>query len=685
MASRNRLLLVLSLILLVLVVASALSPFLVARGVALWLRYQAHRAGVSITTAEIRAPLFRPVEIDGLRIVRAGIGRDHLQIDAPRVQAAFRLVALFQKSPGSHPLGLLQVEHARIVLHGRALQSTGDIDWPSLAALLPEHFDLSADEILFEQPLGRIEMHDARISGDNARSGEIAIASLQLRGPYFKKIFADIRGATRWQDSRLTIGSLHLLDGLEVDAFAIDLSRLRSSRIAADLSVKVFSGNMRGTFATECAGKTRLWEAAGSASSISLSQLGPALGLTEPLAGSLRASKFSFRGDPRDLLHATASLWTELTGFSWRDRKADVIMVGANYYERTIQLQELYIKQRNNELTVSGETSLSADWLNPDFRGDISGALNDLGQFAELFGASPNHFGGVVAVRGRVHAHERKVDGDVALTGDALTVFRNPVDSLTARFTLDSPRVNLDQLEIKRGEDFVRGRGQIDFAQQRKFQLSADGSCREARDYQMEIPLLGSLSGSLLGHIEANGDESAADISFKAQMPAQKFSGHGLLRGGTLALDNFTVVMNDATAAFTGAINIAQPRKLTVSPVNDLRLAQNLDEKVCVRGLDLRQGDFGSPISRVTVTEDRLALSDAISTTHTFSLCREEQTAAQPLQLSIPAPTPPPLASPTATLPPTPATPLPSPTPETQPTPRPSAKASAATSTRAPK
>ena len=678
MAGKNKTLLVLSLILLVLVLASALSPFLVARAVALWLRYEAGRSGFTVTTAEIRAPLFRPVEVRDLRIVRDGVDSDDLQIVVPRVEATLRLAALFQDSERSRRVRSLRLEHSRIVLRGRGLESAGDIDWPGLARFLPEQFDMSADQVLVEQPLGRIEMHDGRISGNNARSGEVTVASIQLRGPYFQKAFAGIHGVTRWQDSRLTIGSVDLLDGLEIDSFALDLTRLRSSRIAAELSMKVFSGDMRANFATERTGKSRLWQAAGSASGISLSQVGTALGLTEPLAGSLRASKFSFRGDPRDLLHGTASLWTELTGFSWRERKADMIMVGANIYEHTVQLQELYIKQRNNELTLSGETALSADWLNPDFRGDISGAINDLGQFAELFGASANSFGGKVAVRGRVHAHERKVDGDVALTGDALKVFRNPVDSLTARFTLDSPRVQLDQLEIKRGNDFIRARGQVDFGQKEKFQLTSDSSCQDARDYQIEVPLLGSLSGALVTHLDASGDDTAATISFKAETPAQKFSAHGVLRAGLFALDNFTVTMNDATAGFTGTINVAEPRKLIVSAASDVRLVQPLTDNVCVRGLGLRQGDFGSPLSRILITEHQITLTDPVATTHTFVLCGENETTTQSLQISIPAPTP--SVSPTPARSPIPPTPPPSPTPEVKPTPRPSAEASVAIS-----
>jgi hypothetical protein len=659
MPSKNRLLLVLSFTLLALVLATFLSPFVVARGVAIWLRYQARRSGVTITTGEIRAPFLQPVEIRDLRIVRAGVGGTHLQIDAPRLEAAFRLAALFGHPEHSRPLRSLRIEHARLALRGRAAESAANIDWYSLGKLLPEQFDLSADQLSFEQQLGRVEIHDAHISGNNARNGEVSVASLQLRGPYLRKTFADIRGVTRWQDSRLTIGSLHLLDGLEIDSLALDLTRLRATRIAADLAITVFNGNMRANFATERIDNKRLWEGAGNLSGISLSQIATALGLTEPLNGSLRASKFSFRGDPRDLLHATASIWTELTGFSWRERKADVIMIGANYYERSVQLQELYIKQRDNELTLSGETALTADWLNPDFRGDVSGAINDLGHFAELFGASADAFAGKVAVRGRVHAHEHKVDGELALTGDALTVARKPVDSLTARLTLDSPRVRCDQFELRRGEDFLRGSGQIDFAHRRSFQVLADCWFHDLGEYGAHLPLLGVLSGNLFAQIDASGDEDASKISLSAQMSKAKFATNGTWRGDTVAIDSFSLTMNNASAAFTGSIKISEPRKLTLSSRSDVRLAQNLDQRVCVRGLEMQPGDFGTPLSQITVTQNQLSLTDPVSTTQTVELCPDEERSAQPARISVPSPTPSPA----------PAMPLPSPKPETRPRP----------------
>jgi len=98
-------------------------------------------------------------------------------------------------------------------------------------------------------------------------------------------------------------------------------------------------------------------ECRGSGSDISLAQTSEALGFTDKVGGLLHACKFTFRGDPRDPLQAAASLWTELTGLSWRDRAAEVIMLGASLYNRQIDIQQLYVKQSKNQLTLNGQAA----------------------------------------------------------------------------------------------------------------------------------------------------------------------------------------------------------------------------------------------------------------------------------------------------------------------------------------
>src|SRR5207245_7063925 len=98
--------------------------------------------------------------------------------------------------------------------------------------------------------------------------------------------------------------------------------------------------------------------------------------------------------------------------------------LGAALYNRQIQLQQFYVKQRKNQLTMSGEGSLPAkasDWLSPDFRGDISGSINDLGEFASLFGAEPGDFAGKIAIDGTMDARNRRIGGHLTATGKSLT------------------------------------------------------------------------------------------------------------------------------------------------------------------------------------------------------------------------------------------------------------------------
>jgi hypothetical protein len=646
MARRTKLLLALSLALLALSLASLFTPLMMERSIPIWLRFEASRSGLAITFSDIHAPFLRPVEIRNLQIISAGVGGAHFEFTAPRVEAALSLGALLVRSEKTHLLRWLRVKHARVLLRGRAPESAGAIEWPALAALLPERFQISADEIRFEQALTRMEMRDATIFAANGTSGAVAVGSIAIRAPVLQKNFADVRGVTRWQDHHLSLGSLRLIDGLTIDSLMFDLSRLQAGRLGTELSVSAFDGHIRANVTTERNEKTRIWELAGTASGVSLARLATALGVTEPIRGSLRASKFTFRGDPRDALHTTASIWTELIDFGWRERKADAIMLGASYYGRTMQLQELYIKQRRNELTLSGETIVGFDWLNPDFRGDIVASIKDLGQFAELFGASPAAFDGTVAIRGRVHARERNIDGELAVTGDGLKIFHAPVDSLTARVGLDLNQVRLDQLELKRNNDFLRVDGRIDFARNQALELSAELSCDELGDYALQLPLLGKLTGSFQGKLQASGDGAESRVSFNAETNEFTISATAVRHDQSLTIDHFDIANGDLAAGFTGEAVLADPRKihLSLSPTSELRLDFAEGDSTCLHGVLLNRSEAGTSFSKIVIDGN-----DILVDSQQLKLCGKNE-SGQPLSINIPSPT----ATPAATIPPMP-------------------------------
>ena len=654
--------LALGFVLLALVVLSFFASPVLERSIAAWLRYEARRSGLVLTFSEIHAPLFRPVTITDLKIVGAGLDADHLEFDATRIEAGLRLAGIFGRAEKSHLLSSLRIEHAKLFVRGRAPVSAGPIDWIALDRLLPERFEIFADQLRLEQPFSFVAFQDAKISGSKGNSGSLSIGTVEIRAPFLEKRFPHVRGVTRWQDDRLSIGSLNLLEGFAIDSLVIDLTALRTGRVGTDLGVSLLGGKMRANIATERPGKTRIWEAAGTASGISLPQLANALGLTVPVQGMVHGSKFTFRGDPRDFLNATASIWTELTGFSWRERKADVIMLGANFYRHTIQLQQLFIKQRRNELTLSGESAINTEWLNPDFRGDISASINDLGQFAELFGARPEAFAGKVAARGRMHTHERTVDGELAITGDALKIFQLPVDSLTARIGLESGRAQVDQLELKRGEDFLRAQGKIDLAQKKSFTFSAESWCHELGDYALELPLIGKLAGTLSAKLTGAGDENSFSSTVSGQADQFSFSAQTNWRSDAIAVNSLKLkVSPNVEAELKGTIDLTDRKRLraNLSSADELRCNGPFANQACAHGFELHEGDVGAPFSEITLDGRDLTLrqSPPLAATQSITLCDEAE-SGQPMQINIPPRAqPPPAPSPSPAPTPSPASP----------------------------
>src|SRR2546430_9753273 len=359
-------------------------------------------------------------------------------------------------------------------------------NWTALQSLLPANFDIAHLDFRVENGPTVILLRNAAISGSQIEAGRFSAGELTITSPLFRQTFSQLRGAIKWQEDRLTIGGMNLARGVDLQSITIDLSRLDKERADLQFDLDVLGGKIRASVSNEWPGQHSIWNVAGTATGLSLTQTSEALGFTDRLGGSLRACNFTFRGDPRDPMRGTASIWTELNGLSWHKRAADVIMLGAIFYNRQIQLQQLYIKQRKNELSMSGEGAIpskSPDWLNPDFRGQILGKITDLGQFAELFGAGPRDFAGAIAIEGTLNAREHKLDGFLTASGNSLSLFKRQIDRLTAKINLKADALELEEFELARKKDFIRAQGKIDISHENDYSGSIEAKVADASDY----------------------------------------------------------------------------------------------------------------------------------------------------------------------------------------------------------
>jgi hypothetical protein len=483
---KNRLLLISLAILMVVLGTIFFAPFVVSNGLRLWFSWQAHRQQLKIELGKISAPFLRPVSIERIRVTSKPGAATQIELNAEQTILHPSLAkVLTGRGDGIRTLSI-KTARAEIRRDYSGSVRPARLNWTALQSLLPANFDISHLDLRVENGPTVVLLRNASISGNQIEAGRFSAGELAITSPLLRQTFSQLRGATKWQEDRLTVGGMNLARGLDLQSITINLSRLDKERADLQFDLDVLGGKIRGSISNEWPGQHSIWNVAGTASGISLAQTSEALGFTDPLGGSLRACNFTFRGDPHDPLRGTASVWTELNGLSWHNRAADVIMLGAIFYNRQIQLQQLYIKQRKNELSMSGEGAIpskSADWLNPDFRGQILGKITDLGQFAELFGAGQRDFAGAIAIEGTLNARERKLGGFLTASGNSLSVFKRQIDRLAAKINLKADALELEQFELERKKDFIRAQGKIDISHENDYSGSIEAKVGDASEY----------------------------------------------------------------------------------------------------------------------------------------------------------------------------------------------------------
>src|SRR6266700_6586522 len=457
MPLKNRFFLIGLLACLALLVAIWFTPFAVSHGVRWWISWRARQEGFTVYIDKIDAPFLRPVVIRQLRLKNAH--DDTLRVDLTITDALFDLdfkhILLHRRGRAIRNLSIREM-HGELRRTSPTVRAITHRGWATLHRMLPENLTITRSEVRIENGPTLVLLRNGFLSANQTEAGHFTAAEVMIASPWFHQTFSQLRGATRWEANRLTIAGLTLTHGLDLQSATADLSRLGNQRVGLQFDADAFGGKIRGNISHEWRSQRSNWKIAGGATDISLEQTSEAFGFADRISGLLHAGNFTFRGNLAEPDRVTASLWSELTGLTWRNRTAEAMMLGAALYNRRIQLQQLYIKQRANQFTLSGEAAFptsASGWLSPDFRGNISASINQLGDFAALFGANAGDFAGKISVEGAMDTRDRKFGGRLAVEGASLTFFQMGVDSLTAELNLKATELEVEQLEITRKND----------------------------------------------------------------------------------------------------------------------------------------------------------------------------------------------------------------------------------------
>ena len=490
MPFKKRILLGSLLVFLAALLAICFSPLIVAKGLRLWISWKAGREKLTVTIDQVDAPFLRPVLLRGVRVTSAPDSAFRIDLAASQTILELNLRAALLRMRG-RAIHTLSVKGLRAEFHrNQTGTSISEGGWKTLQQLLPADFNLDGLDLRVEDGATVILLRGASLSANEVAAGRFRASEIMIASPWLRQTFSDLRGAANWQGDRLTIAGLTLTHGLDVQSIAADLSNLGKQSLGLEFDLDAFGGKIRANISNEWRGHSG-WSVVGSATDISLAQTSEVIGFADRANGLLHASKFTFRGDPRDPTRATASLWAELTGLKWHDRAAETIMLGAALYNRQIQLQQLYVKQSKNQLTMSGEGAFPTNqsgWFNPVFRGDISASIGDLGDFAGLFGANPGDFAGEITIDGTMNARDRKIGGYLSATGKSLSIFKSPIDSFATRLNLKATKLEIEQLELRRAGDLARATGKIDIAHEHDYSVTSSFTAANIADYVHLLP-----------------------------------------------------------------------------------------------------------------------------------------------------------------------------------------------------
>ena len=485
MPSRNRLILIALSLLLLAVALVWFTPFMVTRGLRLWLSWKARHEHLIVKIDHIDAPLLRPVVVSGIHITSAPENSVSVKLDVTKASFDLNLPGVILRR--GRAIRSLAVENFQCETHRhRPGAFLSESAWDTLQKLFPSKFTFGRFNARMEDGPTVILLRNGSISGSEIEAGQFNAEEITVTSPWLRQTFSQLRGATNWQNDRLTLAGLSLARGLDLQWITIDLSQVHKQRLALEFDADTFGGKIRASVANEWLPNTSLWNVVGSGADISLAQTSEALGFTDRLGGLVHACKFTFRGDPHDPMQAAASLWTELTGLSWRARAAEVIMLGASLYNRQIDIQQFYVKQSKNQLTLSGQAAFpakSSDWLSPDFQGDISASINQLGDFAALFGADPGDFSGKIAAEGAMNARDRKIGGYLTLEGKSLTLFKAAINTLNAKLSLKAGELQVEQLQLKRKNDSLTADGKIDMSHEHNYSATINAAVDNLGEY----------------------------------------------------------------------------------------------------------------------------------------------------------------------------------------------------------
>ncbi len=438
------------------------------------VQFEAWRRGVSVRIQRIEGSLWEPIVFVHSYWHRETGNGAVMRLEIAHAEAAFSWPQLFQRGGERwwQRLSLRGVQgKIQLPLDRSAMRERRDGWRPRLPGLgrlrLPAVIDVEEIDFIFQSNGDYLRLEDASFSASAVEPGEVRVGKLTVSQPWLVKTFRHVHGQTGLQDERLALAGVVFEPGVELRSLTAAPSELAQGQLDLAADFAAFDGTLSIEAATKPAGRGVIFEAGGTFQQINIAKLASFLALSEAAGGVIKDGKFTFRGPPRDLTRAQATLRFDAVNFQWETRQWDSLALGVMLHDRRLQVPQLDLRQGRNDLHVNGELTLpepSRKWWQGDFTASVKARIENLTELSALLLPEFKFAAGRAEIEGSVRRRGEEFNGQLLVEGSKLTWRNAPIETLHAAVKLNGREINIANLDLANRDDYLRGRGVIKLA-----------------------------------------------------------------------------------------------------------------------------------------------------------------------------------------------------------------------------
>ncbi|HLB33393.1 MAG TPA: hypothetical protein VJK54_04075 [Chthoniobacterales bacterium] len=265
-----------------------------------------------------------------------------------------------------------------------------------------------------------------------------------------------------WDDAALTLNHLSLIEGVIIRRLQF---LFYPDAISFGLASEIFQGILRADGRFTSSEKGVLCEGALLGEKLPIDRLSKFLGLTKKISGLLHEGRLTFRGSPLHMMDAEASLRMSADNVRVEKRGWASLAITANLIGRKISVTHFQLKQHDNQVTASGEMTLTEAWrkiAQAPFSLKLKAMISDASQLADLVGPPWEKVTGKLSIEGEVHGAANHAEGYINAHGTTMTGYGLPIDSLELEMIFQGEKTDIANIDLWSGSDRLQLSGIVE-------------------------------------------------------------------------------------------------------------------------------------------------------------------------------------------------------------------------------